>query len=317
MPTARITSRAASPARSSFAEPPPDAPEVIRLVRAAVERRAALAAAAFPVRLFDGAADGVSRLVVERFGAALRVAGGPERVGLLPAVREALGEPRELFFRFGHGCVGGPDAGARVVSEHGLAFEVALLPHRHTGLFLEARVARGWVKAHAAGRRVLNLFAYTCAFGAAAAAGGARATTNVDEAPGALARGKRNYAHNALPFDGRSFWCSDVLAALESARRSGAAFDGIVLHPPPVATGGSGRRTEVVRDLEVLAAGCRAVLAPGGWLLLAWTPPAGADDELHRAVGLGPPSLALPAGEDFRATAGQPGLRAFVYAAPA
>ncbi|MBI5543046.1 MAG: hypothetical protein HY901_04110, partial [Deltaproteobacteria bacterium] len=114
-----------------------DPAEAARLIRVAVARRASFAGAPFPVRLFDRGADGIPRLVIERFGTALRVSGGPEKAPLLPAIRGALGDPPELFHRFGHLAMGGPDAGQRIVVEHGLRFEVGLLPHRNSGLFLE------------------------------------------------------------------------------------------------------------------------------------------------------------------------------------
>jgi 23S rRNA G2069 N7-methylase RlmK/C1962 C5-methylase RlmI len=295
---------------------PVDPDLVARLLREALARRAALLEAEYPVRLFDRAGDGLSRLVVEKFGDAWRVSGGPEKAALLPVIREVLGNPPALYYRFGHEATGGPDDGVRVVREDGLDYEVALLPNRNTGLFLEARPARRWVRENSEGRRVLNLFAYTCAFGVAAAAGGARATVNVDTVPSALERGRRNYELNGLRVDGRSFWRSDVREALRRARKSGAAFDGIVLHPPPVETAGRReRRTDAVRDLEAMTTACRQVLAPGGWLLLAWTPPLLADDELHAAVGLGGPVWTGGCGEDFRCTPEQPGLRCFAYPA--
>jgi len=286
------------------------------LIQRALERRASLAHVEHPIRLFDRAADGLSRLVIERYGTAIRVAGGPEKAALLPAICEALGHPPELYFRFGPDSLGGPDEGTRTVREHGLAYEVALLPHRNTGLFLEARESRRWVRDHSQGRRVLNLFAYTCAFGVAAAAGGARSTTNVDAVPSVLARGRHNYELNGLPGDGRTCWRSDVREALKRAARSGAAFDGIVLHPPPVETGGDrGRRTDAARDLSALSTACRKVLAPDGWLLLAWTPCSVSEPELHAAVGLGAPQWTAPGEPDFPTTPGQPGLRSFVYRA--
>lgn len=291
--------------------------EVVRRIREAVARRASLANADFPVRLFDRGADGIPRLVVERYGTALRVSGGPEKAPLLDAIREGLGHPAELFHRFGHRAMGGPDAGQRVVAEHGLRFEVGLLPHRNTGLFLDAREARRWVRTHAEGRRILNLFAYTCAFGVAAAAGGARATTNVDAVPSALERGRRNYELNGLRHDGRTFAESDVLDALKRARKSGAGFDGIVLHAPPLETGGvRGRRTDGAKDFERLVSACREVLAPGGWLLVAWTATALPVAELTVAVGLGEPREVVRSGEDFAQTEEQPALRALAFVAP-
>lgn len=294
-----------------------DAAEAARRIREAVARRARFAEAGFPVRLFDRGADGIPRLVVERFGTALRASGGPEKAPLLPAIRDALGNPGELFHRFGHQAMGGPDEGKRVVCEHGLRFEVGLLPHRNTGLFLDAREARRWVRANSDGRRILNLFAYTCAFGVAAAAGGARATTNVDAVPSALERGRRNYELNGLRHDGRTFLKSDVLEALKRSRKSKAGFDGIVLHAPPVATGGDrGRRTDGARDFPRLVAACREVLAPGGWLLVAWTATELPEAALKEAVGLGDPRESIRSGEDFTVTDEQPSLRALAFFAP-
>ena len=67
---------------------------------------------------------------------------------------------------------------------------------RHAGqdplLFLDLRNTRGWVKDHARGKSVLNLFAYTCGVGLSAAAGGAREVCNLDFAEGNLAVGREN-----------------------------------------------------------------------------------------------------------------------------
>lgn len=292
---------------------------VVQLVREAVARRAEWATADHPVRLFDRASDGIPRLVIERFGTAVRASGAPDRAALLPAIREGLGEPGEFFYRFGFEQLGGPagDDGLRTVREDGLSYEVQLLPNRNTGFFLEAQPARAWVRAHASGRRVLNLFAYTCAFGLVAAAGGARSTVNVDSVPSVLARGKRNYELNGLRFDTRAFWESDVLDALKRARKSGAAYDGVVLHPPPVETGGRrGRRTEPVRDLARLAEACRAVLAPGGWLLVPYSPEALTRDQVVGAAGLGEPTWEGPPRADFGDLPVQPAPRALAFEVP-
>ncbi len=305
--------RAAQPGEREPVDPT-IAAELVR--RACAKRRSLFDSGVETVRLFDRGGDGIPRLVIEQFGAAVRIAGGPEHAALLGALREALGEPEALFWRFGHEITGGPDGddGRRVVSENGLRFEVRLVPDRHTGLFLEARELRRWVRENSSGRRVLNLFSYTCAFGVAAAAGGARSTTNVDAVPSALTRGRRNYELNDLRFDGRTFWKSDVKDALSAVRAQGGSFDGIVLHPPPVTSGGGrGRRIDPVRDLEAMTDACRAVLAPDGWLLLAWTSSQLTESELCSAVGLGAPFWRGGAGEDFVKTEDDPGLRAFAF----
>lgn len=48
-----------------------------------------------------------------------------------------------------------------VCSEHGLKFELSITRGEHIGLFLDSRTARAKVQELAAGRRVLNLFAFT------------------------------------------------------------------------------------------------------------------------------------------------------------
>lgn len=53
-----------------------------------------------------------------------------------------------------------------------------------------------WVRKHAQGRRVLNLFAYTCAFSVAALAGGAEHVLNIDISRAALSRGRDNHRLN-------------------------------------------------------------------------------------------------------------------------
>ena len=61
-----------------------------------------------------------------------------------------------------------------------MKFKINLSDYIDTGLFLDHRVARQMVRDEAAGKRFLNLFAYTGAFSVYAAAGGASSTTTVD-----------------------------------------------------------------------------------------------------------------------------------------
>ena len=67
------------------------------------------------------------------------------------------------------------------------------------GLFLDTHAAREWVSSHAKGRNILNLFAYTCAFGVAGVQGGGR-VTNIDPNPDYLQWGKDNAKLNDLDF---------------------------------------------------------------------------------------------------------------------
>lgn len=138
-----------------------------------------------------------------------------------------------------------------------------------TGLFLDARPARAWLRAQSAlqgGGRVLNTFAYTCGFGLMAALGGAEVVKNLDASRKALTWGQQNYALSALPHPDADFISGDVFDWLGRYARRGERFDTLVLDPPSFARGRSGTwRAE--RDYAGLAGLAGRVLAPGGTLL--------------------------------------------------
>ena len=298
-------------------------PSTVDLVRRALSAREGLALDTDAVRLFDGLGDGLDRLVIERFGPWYRASGAPEDAVHLPAIRAALPADAPLFWRFGNEQLGASPAGdaaladaRREVTESGLRFGVELLPNRNTGLFLDARAARRWVRANSEGRRVLNLFSFTGAFGVAAAAGGARSTVNVDPVPRVQARAEENYRRNGLAVDGRTFWREDALEALKRARKAGAAFEAIVLDPPPAPTGGKrGARVDVTQDLARLVRASAAVLAPGGWLLVLVAHRQLDADALAAEAGLTNVLWRGTSDADFVPAEGSPGLRAVAYTA--
>ena len=165
--------------------------------------------------------------------------------------------------------------GAFEVVEYGLRFSVDIFRGSNVGLFLDARPLRRRVGTSASGRRVLNLFSYTSAFGVHAAAGGARSTTNVDLVPSTLERGAANYARNDLPTDSRTHVRADAFEFLKRAAGRGETWDLVVVDPPPVPTmkrgrkrGGRRGRFDPRRDWAALARGARDVVAPDGELLL-------------------------------------------------
>src|SRR4029079_17305646 len=86
---------------------------------------------------------------------------GAPHPGPLPARGERVAEGR----------VRG-DATATIL-ENGLRFHVDIPAGQKTGCFLDQRETRALARANAAGRRVLNLFSFSGAFGVYAAAGGA------------------------------------------------------------------------------------------------------------------------------------------------
>lgn len=101
----------------------------------------------------------------------------------------------------------------RIASEMGVKYQIQA---RHQGqdpwLFLDLRAARRRVMAEAKDKSLLNLFAYTCGVGIAAAKAGASFVVNVDFAESSLLVGKGNAGLNELSHRPR-FIKSDVFAA--------------------------------------------------------------------------------------------------------
>ena len=78
----------------------------------------------------------------------------------------------EFLYGLADGAVlaGAPPDGPVHFSENGLRFEADVLHGQKTGFFLDQRDNRARVEALAAGRRTLNVFAYTGGFSLYAAA---------------------------------------------------------------------------------------------------------------------------------------------------
>lgn len=120
-----------------------------------------------------------------------------------------------------------------VVSEGGTRFGVHVLKGQNHGLFLDMAQGRQWVREHMAakqGRKVLNLFAYTCAFSVVALQAGARQVTNLDMSHGALAIGQQNHQLNGIT-SGASFLAHDIFTTWGKITRGGP-YDLIILDPP-------------------------------------------------------------------------------------
>ena len=81
--------------------------------------------------------------------------------------------------------------------ENKLFYEVRPFAGFSTGLFLDQRENRKWLSERSQQKRVLNLFAYTCAFSVACASKGAR-TTSVDLSKKYLEWGRKNFDVNQM-----------------------------------------------------------------------------------------------------------------------
>lgn len=165
-----------------------------------------------------------------------------------------------------HASVGDDAPDPLTIREHGVPFAVRLGDGFSTGIFLDQRDNRAALAALAPGKSVLNLFAYTCAFGLVAAVSGAARTVNIDVAKNVLERGRANYERAGVLDANHSFLARDVLDTLPRLHKRGERFDLVVLDPPSYASTKRGRFS-VERDYPELAKLAFDLLAEGGALL--------------------------------------------------
>jgi 23S rRNA G2069 N7-methylase RlmK/C1962 C5-methylase RlmI len=156
----------------------------------------------------------------------------------------------------------------RDVIEEDLSFRVNLSDYLDTGLFLDSRKKRALVRSDAAGKRVLNLFAYTCSLSDAAAKGGARQIDSVDLSNTYLEWGRINFALNGLKEGGAvNLIRSDVTRFLAQAAKKGLRWDLIILDPPSFSNSKKTLRAiDLRRDYRQLIDRGLSLLSPGGTL---------------------------------------------------
>ena len=183
---------------------------------------------------------------------------------------QALGAKGRSETRLMAGAVPDP----HVVTEAGARYRVHVLRGQNHGLFLDMAAGRRWVHDYAAARsqdryglKVLNLFAYTCAFSVVALQAGAKQVVNVDMSHGAIGIGQQNHQLNGIT-SGATFLPHDIFSSWGKINRSGPY--GLVIVDPPSYQKGSFVAT---KDYARLMRRLPDLLAPGGHALLCLNAP--------------------------------------------
>lgn len=140
------------------------------------------------------------------------------------------------------------------VRENGLGFLVSLEQGLNTGLFLDQRKNRRDLMSRVAGKRVLNLFAYTGAFSVAAAAAGAEKVGSVDASPGYTEWAKANFGLNRLNHKRHEFVVGDCLQVLAELDSRGNRYDVVLMDPPSFSTTARSRFTTRGGTSDLVAA---------------------------------------------------------------
>ena len=200
-----------------------------------------------------------------------------------------------------------------VVTEDGARYLVHVLRGQNHGLFLDMAEGRRWVRQHAAGQKVLNLFAYTCAFSVAALQGGARQVVNLDMSGGAIAIGQQNHALNGL--SGASFLAHDLFSTWGKVNRLGP-YGLVIVDPPSYQKGSFVATKDYARVLRRLP----DLLRPGGQALLCLNAPELGPEFVQDTMREAAPELVfeqrLPNPSAFADVAPERALKVLLYRAP-
>ncbi len=232
------------------------------------------------VRLLDGAGDGTAfaGLFIDDFAGRWLVQTGTGVAEPPEWLREVTPAPLSIYwkrldvknqlppFHWAGATIDRPF----VVRENGLRFEVDFQAGYSQGIFLDQRDNRRMVRERvAAGKTVLNCFAYTCSFSVYAAAGGA-GTVSVDLSKRSLDWGRRNFELNGIGSKAEhSFLAGDVFGWLRRFAKQGRRFGGIVLDPPTFSRNREGRVFRAEKDFGSLVELAVRLLEPDGWMLCA------------------------------------------------
>lgn len=205
------------------------------------------------VRLVNSEGDGLSGLVVDRYGPWLVLQVNSlaiyERLETLVRILTELTGIEQAAVRTDRGIADQeglkitdgaepasgafPDAPLEIV-EHGLTYQIDIRSGQKTGFYVDQRDNRLAVAKYAKNRRVLDLFCHSGGFSLNALKhGGARSSLGVDSSAPALEFARRNARTNGLA--SAEFEKADVLEALRSFAASRRTFGLVICDPPKFA----------------------------------------------------------------------------------
>ncbi|RBP80537.1 methyltransferase domain-containing protein [Marinomonas rhizomae] len=159
-------------------------------------------------------------------------------------------------------CLWGNYQEQQIVNEAGLRFQLDLGKNQNSGLFLDMRNGRRWVKENSQDKRVLNLFAYTCGFSVAAITGGADFVVNLDMAKAVLSRGRENHRLNQHDLHNVKFFAHDIFKSWGKIKKYGE-YDLIIIDPPTFQRGSFA----LTKDYQKILRRLPELLTPNGQVL--------------------------------------------------
>lgn len=249
---------------------------VARIEQAVARRKSIFDETTNAARVLHAEGDELSSIVVDRYDDVLVVEianrGVEQLKPLIVETLQRLLSPRLIYFKndlparkleqlspedetIGEGT---PSA---TISESGLRFRVNPAEGQKTGFFLDQRENRRLARTLASGRRVLNLFSYSGAFGVYAAAGGAASVTNVDISAPAVEHARENHALNGSEAE---FLVADAFQYVRT--RHNDRFDLLICDPPAFAKS-RGEVERAARGYKDVNLHAMRMVEPGGFLM--------------------------------------------------
>jgi len=199
-----------------------------------------------------------------------------------------------------------------VVEESGLKYQLRLGATQNTGFFLDMVNGHDWVRQHAQGKRVLNLFAYTCAFSVAALAGGAEHVLNIDISKAALSRGRDNHRLNQQDVKRVAFEGVDIFKSFSRIKKRGP-YDLLICDPPSLQKGS----VDIERDYKKIIRRIPEFMNPGSLLMLCLNSPDLSESFLFDTVADECPDCVfkerIAAPDVFREAVPDKGLKVLVF----
>jgi 23S rRNA (cytosine1962-C5)-methyltransferase len=199
-----------------------------------------------------------------------------------------------------------------VAVESGLKYQLSLNSAQNIGFFPDMAIARDYVRSHAKGNKVLNLFAYTCSFSVAAVAGNANQVVNLDMSRNSLISGKLNHQLNMLDQRNVSYLSVELFRSFSKLKKL-SPFNLIICDPP----GDQGQSFRAERDWPRLVRKLPSLLAPGGIMMACASSPHLSSEYLQDLFSHECPQAhlkqILTAGENFPERDIDKGCRVLIY----
>ena len=233
-------------------------------------------------RLFNGFTEGDKSLAIDLFGSTVVIHDYGTKLSVksltdmlrqeLPFIRAVLWKKRNGSNKNGILLHGGQDDLCSQICEHGVNYAIDLTLNQDCGFYSDTRHLRRYLLENAAGKTVLNTFAYTGSLGVAAFAGSGEHVVQTDLSDRFLALADRSYPLNSVGNAGTDergtveHVAGDFFPVTAAMRKAQREFDIVILDPPYFAETSKGT-VDLVRNPLGVIRKVRPLVSDGGILI--------------------------------------------------